>query len=130
MKLSEQQQKFTNNIGYLILFAGFYGIDLTLGEAHRTRSQILLNYFGYKITKGGVLGLKLVKTRRLSKTLNSLHAERLAIDFNFFIDGELTYDYDKIKPLGEYWEKLDPLNRWGGNFKNFVDTPHFQMNKM
>lgn len=136
MKLSKQQQIFTNNIGYLILFSGFYGIDLTMGEAHRTQSQILLNYFGYKVVKGGVFGIKLVKTKRLSKTLRSLHANRLAIDFNFFINGELTYDFDKIKPLGDYWESLHPNNVWGGDFnkddiKNgFVDTPHFQMNRI
>jgi len=76
-----------------------------------------------------VLGLKLVKSRKLSKTLRSLHADRLAIDFNFFIDGELTYDHDKIKPLGDYWESLDPNNKWGGNFNGFQDVPHFQMSK-
>jgi len=129
MKLSEKQQIFTKNIAFLMLFAHYYGIDLTFGEAYRTRSQILLNYFGFKIVRGGVLGLKLVKSRKLSKTLRSLHADRMAIDFNFFIDGELTYDYNKIKPLGEYWEGLDPNNKWGGNFNGFRDAPHFQMSK-
>lgn len=136
MKLSEKQQIFTLNVGKLILYAyECHSIRLTLGEAHRTQSQIILNYFGYKVIKGGVLGLKLVKSRRLSKTLISLHADRLAIDFNFFIDGELTYDFLDIKPLGDYWESLNAKNKWGGDFnkdgiKNgFVDTPHFQMNK-
>ena len=129
MKLSDKQQIFTKNIAFLMLFSHFYGIDLTFGEAYRTRSQILLNYFGFKIIRSGVLGLKLVKSRKLSKTLRSLHADRLAIDFNFFIDGELTYDHDKIKPLGDYWESLDPNNKWGGNFNGFQDTPHFQMSK-
>ena len=135
MKLSERQQIFTKNVGFLILFAHYYGIDLTLGEAHRTQSQILLNYFGYKVVKGGVLGIKLVKSKKLSKTLISLHPERLAIDFNYFINGVLTYDFDKIKPLGDYWESLHPDNVWGGDFNKdgiengFVDTPHFQMNK-
>ena len=75
-----------------------------------------------------LFGLKLVKSRKLSKTLRSLHADRLAIDFNFFIKGELTYDYDLIKPLGDYWESLDPNNKWGGNW-HYQDTPHFQMSK-
>ena len=48
MKLSEQQQIFTHNIGLLISYAYQLNIGLTLGEAHRTASQILLNYFGYK----------------------------------------------------------------------------------
>ena len=136
MRLSEKQRIFTRNIGCLINYAyDILEIELTLGEAHRTRSQILLNYFGYKVIKGGLLGVKLVKTRRLSKTLLSLHADRLAVDFNFFIDNRLTYEFSDIKPLGDYWESLHPNNTWGGDFNRngvkdgFVDTPHFQMNK-
>ena len=136
MRLSEQQQIFTRNIALLISFAFKNDIGLTMGEAYRTKSQILLNFFGFKIEKGGVIGIRLVKSRRLSKTLKSLHADRLAIDFNFFIRGKLTYAYSDILLLGNYWESLDPANRWGGDFnKNniedgFVDTPHFQMNRI
>ncbi|WP_179022074.1 M15 family metallopeptidase [Winogradskyella forsetii] len=133
MKLSEKQQIFTRNIGCLIQYADQLEIGLTFGEAHRTQSQILLNYFGYEVVKGGSLGIKLQKTRRLSKTLFSKHADRLAVDFNFFINGKLVYDFHKVKSLGDYWESLHPDNRWGGDFnKNgiedgFVDTPHFEM---
>lgn len=134
MKLSEKQRIFTENIGKLIAYSYSRGIELTLGDAYRSQSQILLNYFGYKIVKGGVLGIRLIKHRKLSKTLRSNHARRLAVDFNFFINGKLTYDFYKIKPLGDFWETLHPANRWGGDFnkdgiKNgFVDTPHFEMN--
>lgn len=137
MKLSEQQRIFSKNIGCLIIYAyESLGIELTFGEAYRTRSQILLNYFGFKVVKGGVLGIKIIRSRKLSKTLNSLHADRLAVDFNFFIDGQLTYDFYLIKPLGDYWVSLHPQNVWGGDFnkdgkKNgFIDTPHFEMQKI
>nr|WP_223154740.1 hypothetical protein [Campylobacter concisus] len=30
--------------------------------------------------------------------------------------------------MGNYWESLNTLNRWGGNFKNFIDVPHFERN--
>lgn len=136
MKLSEKQQIFTYNISCLIQYAfDMCGIRLTFGEAHRTWSQILLNYFGYRIERAGFIGIKLVKSKKLSRTLHSLHGDRLAVDFNFFIDGKLTYDFDKIKPLGDYWESLHPKNRWGGDFNQddiengFVDTPHFEMRK-
>ncbi|BFP39482.1 M15 family metallopeptidase [Flavobacteriaceae bacterium GF1] len=136
MRLRERQHIFTYNVACLIHYAfDSCNIKLTFGEVHRTWSQVLLNYFGYKIEKGGLLGIKLVKSRRLSRTLRSLHQDRLAVDFNFFIDGQLTYDFDKIKPLGDYWETLHPDNRWGGDFnqddiKNgFVDVPHFEMRK-
>lgn len=134
MTLSKKQRIFTKNVGKLIAYAYSVEIELTLGDAYRSQSQILLNFFGFKVVKGGVLGIKLVKSRRLSKTLKSNHARRLAIDFNFFINGKLTYDFYKIKPLGDYWESLHLANRWGGDFNNddikngFVDTPHFEMN--
>lgn len=126
MKLSQKQQIFTTNIGKLIAYAYTCEIGLTFGEAHRTNSQILLNFYGYvvKVVAGSVI---LQKSRKLSKTLLSKHADRLAVDFNFFINGKLTYDKHKVCCLGEYWESLHPDNRWGGNFKNFIDTPHFEM---
>lgn len=133
MKLSEKQQIFSKNVASLIVYADMLGIGLTFGDAYRSESQTLLNYFGYKVVKGGLLGVKLVKHRKLSKTLKSLHRQRLAIDFNFFINGELTYEFEDIKELGKFWLTLHPLNRWGGDFnKNgikdgFVDTPHFEM---
>ncbi len=59
------------------------------------------------------------------KTMNSLHLKRLAVDFNFFVDGKLVYDKKVLAPLGAYWESLHPLNSWGGNGLKLVDTPHF-----
>lgn len=127
MSLSEKQQIFTKNVASLIAYADLLGIELTFGEAFRTPSQILLNFFGFIVVKGGVLGIQLKKAKKLSNTLNSLHGKRLAVDFNFFINGKLTYDKHKLAELGKFWEGLHPDNRWGGNFKTFLDTPHFEM---
>ena len=117
MKLSTKQQIFTKNVAKLINFATESGIELTFGEAYRTREQQLIY----------------VQTGK-SKTMNSNHLRRLAVDFNFFKDGNLTYEWTDIKFIGDYWESLDPANRWGGDWnKNnkkdgFIDTPHFEMN--
>lgn len=117
MKLSEKQQVFTFNVSCLICHAWSMGIKLTFGEAYRTREQQLLYVQSGK-----------------SQTMNSNHLRRLAVDFNFFKDGNLTYKWDDIKPLGDYWESLHPSNRWGGDWnKNdvkdgFIDSPHFEMN--
>lgn len=133
MRLSQKQIIFSKNVASLIVYADLLCIDLTFGDAYRSQSQVFLNYFGYKLTRGGILGVKLVKSRKLSKTLRSLHSKRLAVDFNFFIDGRLTYDFEEIKELGKFWVSLHPKNRWGGDFnKNgkkdgFVDVPHFEM---
>jgi hypothetical protein len=134
MTLSQHQRIFTKHVGMLIAFAYQNGIELTLGEAHRTNSQVLLNFFGFEVVRFGD-GITLKKSKKLSKTLLSEHVNRLAVDFNFFINGVLTYDFWDIKILGDYWESLDPLNRWGGDFNKtgkpdgFVDTPHFERNR-
>jgi hypothetical protein len=67
MKLSEKQAVFSKNIASLIVYADLIGISLTFGDAFR-------NEFTQKeyVRKG------------LSKTLNSQHRKRLAVDFNFF----------------------------------------------
>ena len=117
MKLSEHQQKFTRDIANLICYANSIDIDLTFGEAYRTveQQQIYVN-------------------EGKSKTMNSNHLKRLAVDFNFFINGKLTYDFHKVYALGKYWVGLDSKNRWGGDWNNngkadgFLDTPHFERN--
>ena len=117
MKLSEKQRIFTYNIACLIHFAyDQQGIELTFGEAYRTKEQ-----------------QKIYIEQGKSQTMNSNHLNRLAVDFNFFVDGKLTYDWEVVKPIGDYWKSLHPKNRWGGDWnKNgikdgFIDTPHFEM---
>ncbi len=117
MSLSKHQRIFTLNVSKLIAYAYDNGIELTFGEAYRTREQQFLYVQAGK-----------------SKTMSSNHLRRLAVDFNFFINGNLTYQWSEIKSIGDYWESLHPKNRWGGDWnKNdikdgFIDTPHFEMN--
>jgi len=68
-----------------------------------------------------------------SKTMNSQHLNRLAIDLNIFKDGQLC-GRAGIEPLGKFWESLNIKNRWGGSWRgaveehrsNFIDAPHFE----
>ena len=116
MKLSEKQRIFSRNVARLIVYAYQNGLELTFGEAYRTIEQQMLY----------------VQSKR-SQTMNSMHLQRLAVDFNVFSKGNLTYDWETIKILGDYWESLDPKNRWGGDWNNneikdgFIDSPHFEM---
>ncbi|WP_438423272.1 hypothetical protein [Aquimarina macrocephali] len=133
MKLSEQQQIFTFNLSLLIQYAYGLGVKLTVGEAYRTPSQVLLNYFGYDVVREGK-SIALKKRKRTSWTLNSKHPERMAKDFNFFIEGKLVNKHEKIDLLGDFWESLHPRNEWGGRWLdkngNQKDPYHFQMNKV
>lgn len=104
MKLSEKQQKFTSMVGQLIEFANQNGYGLTFGEAYRTPEQAALN-----ASKGTGIS-------------NSLHCDRLAVDFNLFIDGELQQSSEAHAPLGEFWESIG--GSWGGRFN---DGNHYSL---
>lgn len=119
MSLSDEQWAFLQDVAKLIEFAKQKGWKITGGELYRTPEQQEIY----------------VKIGR-SKTYNSYHLKRLAIDLNFFkpifdengniIKHKLTWDYNDIKPFGDFWESLNPKNRWGGNFNSFKDIPHFE----
>lgn len=111
MSMVTEQNIFLDDVSLLTQYAKRKGITLTYGEAYRTEEQQRLHLFNGK-----------------TKAKYSTHQERLAVDFNFFIDGSLTYSKEDIQVLGDFWESLDVKNRWGGNFKSFVDTPHFERN--
>ena len=111
MSLSTEQAAFLLDICKLIQHATDTGWMVTGGELARTPEQQALH----------------VKAGR-SKTMNSIHLKRCAIDLNFFKDGQIIWDKGILAPLGAYWETLNPKNRWGGNFKSLVDCPHFERN--
>ena len=124
MSLSQRQIKFTSNIALLIEYCRVSEIGLTFGGAFRSHSQQLLYYYGKEVfEKDG--RLILIPANVVSDTMNSKHLKRLAVDFNFFIKGVLTYKKKTLQHVGDYWESLDENNKWGGNFKH-NDTPHFQ----
>ncbi|MGJ7057404.1 M15 family metallopeptidase [Morganella morganii] len=106
MTLSEKQSLFTVMIAQLILWANDHGYRLTFGEAYRTPEQAKLNA---KSGKG---------------ISNSLHTQRLAVDFNLFINGQYKTDTPGYLPLGEYWESIG--GTWGGRFSR-PDGNHFSL---
>jgi len=108
MGLREVQTDFLNDVAKLIVYADEIGIELTFGETYRTEYQ------QEKYIADGK-----------SKTMNSQHLKRLAVDFNFFIDGKLTYNKSDVEQLGIFWESLHYKNE-AGMFWEFQDTPHFQ----
>jgi hypothetical protein len=109
MSLVPHQAAFLLDACKLIQYATEQGWVVTGGELHRTIEQQQIH----------------VRAGR-SMTMNSPHLNRLAIDLFFFRNGQLVWDRDAIAQLGQYWESLDPKNRWGGNFRRLVDVPHFE----
>lgn len=102
--LLEKQQLFAVMVADLINHANSLGYALTFGEAYRTPEQAALN-----AAKG--TGIK-----------NSLHTDRLAIDFNLFKDAKWLQQTEDFEPLGVFWESIG--GTWGGRFG---DGNHFSM---
>ena len=109
MSLVTEQNLFLLDVAKLIQFCASKGIVVTAGELYRPPEM-------QKIY---------VQTGR-SKTMNSKHGQRLAIDLNFFIGGKLTYDIAVLRPVGEFWQALGPKNSAGMFWKSFKDVPHFE----
>ena len=55
---------------------------------------------------------------------SSNHKERCAIDINLFMNGLFLTGTEDHRPMGEYWESLDPQCRWGGRFN---DGNHYEV---
>jgi hypothetical protein len=111
MSLSTEQAAFLLDACKLIQYATEQGFKVTGGELSRTPEQQALH----------------VKAGR-SKTMRSLHLKRCAIDLNFSSGRQDNLGQGNDCPLGAYWESLHAKNRWGGNFSNLVDCPHFERN--
>jgi hypothetical protein len=109
MRLSDHQAAFLLDVCKLVEFATNAGFKVTGGELQRPIEMQRLY----------------VMTGR-STTMNSKHLKKCAIDLNFFEQDKYVTNRDNLAYLGEYWESLNPLNTWGGNWNNFVDTGHFQ----
>jgi len=108
LTLRQKQSIFLKNAAKLILWAFENGFELTGGELLRTESQ----------------QAEYVKTGK-SKTMNSRHLQKLAIDINLFVDGKYRYDKEAYKLLAEYWKTLHQDNVAGYDWG--WDANHFEM---
>lgn len=114
MGLVEEQDRFLTDLARLVTRAKTLGFTVTGGELYRPPGQQ-------------------AACRRAGRTESpdSPHLRRLAIDLHVFVrhaDGlTLCCEAVTLKPLGDYWEALDPAaNRWGGTWGRLEDVAHFE----
>ena len=116
MTLGQDQEMFAQHVYQLLAKAWELGYSVRLGEVQRPIEMQELY----------------VRTGR-SKTMNSMHIKKCAIDLVLLREGQVC-TREQIKPLGAFWENLDPKNRWGGSWRglidagksSFIDAPHFE----
>jgi len=98
MTLRQKQSEFVRAVAKLIEKADELGYELTFGEAWRSPEEA-------------------ARLASLGKGIaNSLHISRLAIDVNLFRNGRYLSSTESHRELGEWWETVHPLARWGGRF--------------
>jgi len=131
MGLVSKQNEFLTHVALLILQAQDMGFEVTGGDLYRANELQLVYFHGKQVIEQDN-SIVLKDRSRRSKTMNSKHLKRLAIDLNFFKNGVYINGLDKIivkkhlQPIGDYWKSLHPDNEWGGNWKSFFDSPHFE----
>jgi len=108
MTLRQKQSLFVELVAELIRWAYRNGYELTFAEAYRTPEQARRN---------AAAGTGIA---------SSLHCQRLAIDLNLFREGVYMTSTEAHMPLGKYWKSLDPLCRWGGDFRK-RDGNHYSL---
>lgn len=89
MTLGEQQERFVECIGELIVWAKAHGYKIRFGDTYPGK---------FKHNPKGK------------------HPLGLAIDLNLFRDGRYLTTTEDHAPLGQYYESLDPHTSWGGRF--------------
>jgi D-alanyl-D-alanine carboxypeptidase len=118
MSLRHDQAQFTVMFGQLISYATSHGLVLRLGDAWRNTEKLKCPKCDFMHSYQDML----VYNGR-SQTLNSKHADRLAIDLvvERAIGGVVdTADWEG---LGSAWEQLG--GQWGGRWKS-NDRMHFE----
>ena len=107
--MSQLQEQFAQSVAKLIEQAAVLGYGVTLGEAYRTPEQAALD------------------ASHGTGIVNSLHIQRLAIDLNFFKNGQYIRDGSQLADIGAWWKTLGPMYSWGGDFIHLKDSNHFSL---
>jgi hypothetical protein len=125
LTLGDMQKLFVELYARWLTWALSKGYRFSFGEAKRSDEQAEINVIGFD---GREFVAKLVESRfpllavairnngKANGIRNTAHGKQLGIDMNAFKNGRYLGETEEWKELGEYWESLHPLCRWGGRF--------------
>jgi peptidoglycan L-alanyl-D-glutamate endopeptidase CwlK len=99
------------------------------------KTAIVSSPYDFSIT----CGLRTIEEQKVlvatgkSRTMKSKHLTGDAVDIAVFVDGKLTWDLKYYKVVATHIKKvaakLGIKITWGGDWKSFIDGPHFQLEK-
>lgn len=117
MGLSTDQHRFSRDMTKLLTYAFKLGIEVSIGEVYRDPEW-----------------QKVMVQRGKSRTLNSRHTLKLAVDLFLFRELDKSHpglEFDQAfatyEKLGTYWESLGPGHVWGGRWPTLRDSVHFEL---
>jgi peptidoglycan LD-endopeptidase CwlK len=108
MTIREKQAEFLVMVSKLIAFCAITGVRVFVNEWYRTPER----------------QRELVKQGK-SQTYNSKHLKGLAVDLVILEGKTPIWDFERYRPLGEYWEHHCG-GIWGGSWETLRDGVHFE----
>lgn len=127
MTLGDKQRLFVELFSQWLVWALGRGYRFTWGEAFRSNEQAEINAIK---TEGRERVAQLVEKEfpilasairdngRANGIRRTAHGKRLGLDLNAFKNGVYLTQTSQWLELGEKWESLHPLCRWGGRFND------------
>jgi hypothetical protein len=110
LTLGKAQEMFVELSVALMEFTLDQGYQLRYGETYRPQEMQDLYY-----------------KRGSTKTKNSQHTKKLAVDLLLFKDGVYLTDAAAYAFMAEYWESLSPYCYAGIRITTLVDANHFEL---
>ena len=117
--LLEKQFQFSRMLGLFLFWMAEQGYHWTMGDCWRSSDKLLCPECAEPITYQ-----ELLRNNGRSKTLDSKHGSRLAVDLNLFTAEGRLAGPEAYKLLGEKWKALG--GKWGGDW-TFADYGHFEL---
>lgn len=125
MTLGDKQRLFHRLSIELQVWALARGYEFTYGEAFRTDEQAEINNIGPQAREAVAklierffpkLAARLRNNGKVDSPPYTVHQDRLALDLNLFVGGVYMATSEAWREIGEKWESMHELCRWGGRF--------------